>query len=1180
MPQQTETRLFSSGIDTDNALHAIENGSVLNMVNLRMLRQNGQSAGKVEWIPGNEMVAAVSNELPGGTNTLIGECVDDSTACIYMFIHNSSGDHRITEYNTNTNFARTVIEDDAVIGGFGWTADMYIDAEAGDNVMYFVDGVHDLRYVNLTTIYSTVTPMPQGQLSFISEPGLVPPEQTRGTDAGVSSTIQQTAVQFAYRILNTDGHVSVLSPYSLTAMPVRNSDLLVNADFGNTIDIEIPVEQTIPENWDRIELVARFLNSNTFFVIHRWDSSLAADVTAVINHNLGTPLALPNWAGATLEAIDEKSAAKQADAIPRAPHRLRLAANRLLLANFTEGYDTPADAPTVAIATTTYSPPAVTSTPQVPYIVIVREHTTRIWHFAIILRFNSKNYLLPKECSTGKFFHDNDQLPLGSVGNLNIRIDNGLFNIPERISEENLIELDESGDPGVLVIGAFEPGTDPPSNKPRRTNIVVEANNLTGFIADDATGLNWYILRWNATSGAPSGSIEVEAANPLLEFGAAGQERAFLNGAVYNRGIRYFDEAGRTSGVKLLGSTTIPDYNVASPSFTEKITATLPAVTTAIPSWAQYFALTFSRAGKAQRFGMFFGGIVKAMFKDGDGLVVYRDPADLQSVPTGFTIYGIGVPIPSTFSYEYSAGDYVMYSSATTISTARVIGTHAGHIVLQFTDDGFMHTIADGFSKAAQISYTTNRADYDMYLVGSLGGQDKVAFTLITGVSNADSQYEIAAFGNITGGQFGNFFSTGTQSIDIYGDAHTQIRKSDSGGGTGLAMSPNEDASSLFWVNDLGRPAPTDSVGEKTLVNYIRYSNARIPGATINGYASFDADDYKTTDITAGAVTFLALTTRGAQDGGQLLALCEHGSFAALVGQQQISSADGKNAFTATVAVIGDFNVLRGGWGCQSPRSVTVFEGKVWWVDAYKRAVIEFNESGAGNIALFKAARLWDTLLGAVTAPQNISTCVDPYAGELMVSLPVVAVTQDEIPGFPGEFNATDAPNGTIRTWRYDHAANRWMGGYTSGAEMIRCGTEVWGWKDGALWKEFVADAGNYYGNDEDAVLAIAFNAEFPKIKAPLTIRLACVTNPTKTRIVGNGSAVTGPYRRLEVVNEATIMNNRIGKGATNLAGYNANSIRNQTLKASAFAVLAIWSGGDPIELTDATIVYKLSSGQ
>jgi hypothetical protein len=209
-----------------------------------------------------------------------------------------------------------------------------------------------------------------------------------------------------------------------------------------------------------------------------------------------------------------------------------------------------------------------------------------------------------------------------------------------------------------------------------------------------------------------------------------------------------------------------------------------------------------------------------------------------------------------------------------------------------------------------------------------------------------------------------------------------------------------------------------------------------------------------------------------------------------------------------------------------------------------------------------------------------ISAGIDPYTRNLYISLPVVDVSPANLPGFESVRDDSDAVYGAVQTQVYDWDANKWVGGYTSGAEIIHCGTQVFGWNNELLWGEFTGIPGNYYGNDEQAILAVPFNAGTPVIKAALNLRLFCGSKPVITRFSSiNGSAVAGPYRRQEGVNEASVLKNRVGRNATDNAGYLANSVSGQRLKGAVITAIIYWENGETIDLSDAALVSEVSSG-
>src|SRR5690349_11486129 len=100
---------------------------------------------------------------------------------------------------------------------------------------------------------------------------------------------------------------------------------------------------------------------------------------------------------------------------------------------------------------------------------------------------------------------------------------------------------------------------------------------------------------------------------------------------------------------------------------------------------------------------------------------------------------------------------------------------------------------------------------------------------------------------------------------------------------------------------------------------------------------------------------------------------------------------------------------------------------------------------------------------------------------------------------------------------------------------MIRCGTSVFGWKDGKLWKEFDTDTtpGFYYGSAKTAYISLPFTAGFPAIKTPMSVRLNGDDVPSRTILLaGGGSAVTLAYYNRDGIKTAAVLRDRTGNAA------------------------------------------------
>src|ERR1044072_4466540 len=151
MEARIERRGFTGGVDSDSADFAIGKDGLLDAVNVRVL--SGENNGTASFIPGNVLVGAVNDILPAGTLTLLGHCISAERNCLYLFLHNASGNHAIVEFNKIAVTARIVIDNSHITGGFGWTSGMFISCAVSGDLLGFTEPTHDVRYLNLETDY-------------------------------------------------------------------------------------------------------------------------------------------------------------------------------------------------------------------------------------------------------------------------------------------------------------------------------------------------------------------------------------------------------------------------------------------------------------------------------------------------------------------------------------------------------------------------------------------------------------------------------------------------------------------------------------------------------------------------------------------------------------------------------------------------------------------------------------------------------------------------------------------------------------------------------------------------------------------------------------------------------------------------------------------------------------------
>lgn len=1206
MQQHTETRLLFGGIDSDTMPQFIDDKAMLNAINVRTTINNDQTTGAVEFIAGNDFVGNFGD----GTQfyQLLGKCTDEEKEVEYLFFHSALQFARkpaIYRYDKKLNAISLFFDDSNVVGGLGFIAGSFISARAANGLLIWTDGsVAGIRQLNTNRTYTGQ--ITQDELSLIIEPGHVPLIQQRQDNPAVTTQIQEQPLQFTYRFINQLNNTSVLAPYSLTALPVRQSALTASTSAGNVIDIKMDFDQKIPDDWKIVEFVARYINSNTFFVIRQWSKLVAADVAAVNAHNAGTTqLSYLGWTGTQIFTIDAATSAKQFDAVPITANRVELADNRLLVAGDLEGYDTPIAKPTYSISIPTFTTGTPASNSATAYLLWCPTSETRsptpsgfdnLCYYAIVTRYAGINYwILPQEdFGSGSFWLRPVNGFTGFPISWGMRSPEVMWKMPKHIPLSAMIPLKQQGDADLdkaftitsiaeIRISILEEIL---QLKPSWTSI----NDADSFIID----------------GAGSFNVTVDPG----ESGTGGELRALAPNNIYKLGIQYYDGALRKSGVLPLQDVTLPAYGPFDRILSEQIDFTISPSAGIPPSWSKYYSVTFSKNQKAIRLVNFSSNVIKVVIKNAAGDTKYLGHQNLTAPPADYTVYGLAIPFFSAiqygYGYSFNNGDFVEIVGDTGTANTSVISGP----ILEFTNDYLI--IGYDSSKLSELDNVVSDAGPGLtatqigstasalvVIDGATLSQGDVFATLYNQPQNDTNTYEVARFGPVltsVGGLIhGAFYDSGTLTTTILGDMYTQKRVGDTGGFTGFSIT-TFDKNNLFAVNDLGRITLTDTIGQKNLPTIIRWSNTNIPGTNTNGYATFDAPDYVIVDQTTGPITMIILTTKGVQEAAQLVITCTAGSYVALVGKQQIVDSGQNTAFTSTTAqVIGTINPIQGNWGCQSPRSVVQFQGHVWWVDWINQSAIEFNSSGATKISGFKTNRLWKLLCSRLTTQSDVNfikAAVNPYSSEVLFTIPAPNATSKAVLPTTTLENPLDCYYNKAYTYIFNYGENAWKPIYQSDKEFFHIGWDLYSIKNAAfngdfakLYHEMNGQPGVYYGANQNAMIVVPFNSQYPMVKSPLTIRVSTDRPPDQTWLVsqdGNAQQVAGSsdYIMREGDAQAAILRDRLSNNASSAPQWAVAGINGVRLKGKAIVAVLIWfPENGPFTASSVTLEYQQASG-
>lgn len=339
-------KIFTEGLNADDDFSVIGKGQWINASGIRTFTTDSGATGRIEAIKGSTLIF---NTLPVGTNKCIGGCADDSKKWIIFKNWNSNGNHGIYCYNKLTGTTYTVLLNADVTGGLNFDKHSRIDSNCkiiGD-LEYFTDNLNQPRRLNIkaainhyqpgtfanVTAYSV--PISQNVLYWIRrQPGLCP-TTVKSTANTTNNFIKQDGFWFSYRYIYRDYETSTLS--ALSTLQNYNT----KNETYDTITVTLPTGETIEQDVQQIDLVVKFASSGKSFVIKSWNKSVAADATAITNHNSGTALTYVFTNNKSGIALDDVYSVEPYDSLPIYAKTIELARNRAFLANNTMGYDTP-----------------------------------------------------------------------------------------------------------------------------------------------------------------------------------------------------------------------------------------------------------------------------------------------------------------------------------------------------------------------------------------------------------------------------------------------------------------------------------------------------------------------------------------------------------------------------------------------------------------------------------------------------------------------------------------------------------------------------------------------------------------------------------------------------------------------------------------------------------------------
>ena len=325
-------------LNKDEDLLLVKSTEMVDALNVRSDSNEDGNNGVVKNIKGNtELSFASGSELPSGTNRVVGSYAFNQRNVVFFFVWNSNEDHSIYELKQGTATLVTrgsylQLEDTTILHISG------IEDSNKEILLYFTDGVTEVKKINVSKCLDTNVTYPAGstdeekliEVTLAKKPPLEPISFTYETDNNRdTNNVYETMFQFAYQYVYRDGEVSAISPISKAAydswMANRATIKPAYKSTNNYISLTM---KTSTEAVEKVRVLMRTNNIDTF--------GLVKDIEVA---NPGSDITFDFYNDGLYPLIAPSESDKNYDLVPKRAEALTISNNRLFLGNYTEGFD-------------------------------------------------------------------------------------------------------------------------------------------------------------------------------------------------------------------------------------------------------------------------------------------------------------------------------------------------------------------------------------------------------------------------------------------------------------------------------------------------------------------------------------------------------------------------------------------------------------------------------------------------------------------------------------------------------------------------------------------------------------------------------------------------------------------------------------------------------------------------
>lgn len=555
---------------------------------------------------------------------------------------------------------------------------------------------------------------------------------------------------------------------------------------------------------------------------------------------------------------------------------------------------------------------------------------------------------------------------------------------------------------------------------------------------------NW--LTDNATQAEGTGLT------PTITFQTSGTERptCFIEGSVFDIGVVYRDEFGRTSGVKKLNiSATIPFRDGSGTDVQSMLTnirpylphedhTTLPdtisfnlatAAFNTIPSWAKtcevvisdnkaftdfiqfplesVYADSLNSDGTQNAYKYQFGLEFAVRLSDGTYAFANSQRFLSETHKTEIDYFALNLrdAIKNGLGWDFVPGDYIRVTFYRTskvggsagswheeLVTGEVVAQQDGRLLIKIHDLPQLGGLPD------YLGYTTESSNL-LYVNGA--GVSDNNYYCDYGVATI---FRRASVDTSTYRETGLVFDVSSlpSNLKISGDTsltktiHKSVAASfDANPVEKTILCVNSHGESLFGVRTyrsfFGRSIAyidfTQQLSSEQNETAISFSGVYLSGTKNNNLNFVDAVEEVRLPSELVQVNKLQLASKVESIGTVMLAIGEVNTASIYIGESQLVGSSDNADLVIDRNVIGTFNVLQGGYGTKHPETVVERSGFIYWYDANKAEVLRYGRNGVIPISQNKYKSTLNRITTELSNESSVVGHFDPIQNEYLLSV-------------------------------------------------------------------------------------------------------------------------------------------------------------------------------------------------